>query len=336
MTQAAIPLLTNPISLIDVDVLLYQLTLAVNASGIGSAPIATPPQPLPGGLQASLNTFALAVNAVTAANTVSLLDGPVDSGNILPLLNTMILEINAFNGGGSSYTAKAVHFDGAAILTRNSLIATDTNILSVAGWFKDIDTSGGPAAVWVSDPDNTYDAFSAVRDAGFAGEQEINAIEIGNLSITNPPFHMAGNWHLVVASAESNNAAPQPSAIFIDGVDKSSGITFGSGFDTFIMNTLKFVFGGDPTASNTIGDFADWRIDTRTWLTNGTIAPATLALFRDPGTGKPIDPAVATDALGDPMILFSGDATGFPVNQGTGGAFTLTGSLTNASTSPSD
>jgi hypothetical protein len=37
-----------------------------------------------------------------------------------------------------------------------------------------------------------------------------------------------------------------------------------------------------------------------------------------------------------PAMFFSGDASGFPTNQGTGGAFTLTGSLTNASTSPSD
>ena len=335
MTQAAIPLLVQPLDGSDLATRLYDLTLQINAAGIGSALIAVPPQIVPD-IEASLNNFILAFNNVTAPDTVAYLRGPIDNGDLQSELNTIILQINAFQSGGGSYTASAVHFDGTAILTRNSLIATDTNILSVAGWFKDIDTSGGPAAVWVSDPDNTYDAFNAVRDAGFAGEQEMNAIEVGYLSITNPPFHMAGNWHLVVASGESNNASPQPAAIFIDGVDQSSGIGFSPDPVVFVMNALKFVFGGDPTASNTIGDFADWRIDTRTWLTDGTITSDTLALFRDPDTGKPVDPAVATAALGDPMILFSGDADTFGDNQGTGGAFTLTGSLTNASTSPSD
>ena len=334
MTQAAIPLLVQPLDGSDLGVRLYDLTLQVNAAGIGSAPMTVPPQIVPD-IEASLNNFILAFNNVTAPDTVAFLRGPIDNGDLQSELNTIILQTNAFQSGGGPYIAKAVHFDGTAILTCNSLVATDTNILSVAGWFKDIDTSGGPAAVYVSDPDDTYDAWSAVRDAGGAGEQEINAIELGDLSVTNPATNMAGSWHCVVASAESNHDAPQPSAIFIDGVDQSAGITTGAGNYTFIMNALKFVFGGDPTASNTIGDFADWRIDTRTWLTDGTIASETLALFRD-GTGKPVDPAVATAMLGIPMIMFSGDASTFGGNQGTGGAFTLTGSLTNASTSPSD
>ena len=37
-----------------------------------------------------------------------------------------------------------------------------------------------------------------------------------------------------------------------------------------------------------------------------------------------------------PPVYFSGDATDFSTNKGDGGAFTLTGTLTNSSTSPSD
>ena len=240
-------------------------------------------------------------------------------------------------GGGSSYTAKAVHFDGGAILIRNSLIATDTNNLSVAGCFANVDTSGGPAVLYVSDPDNTYDVYGAMRNDGITGDQiDGAAMSPGSLSVTGGPTILNVGWHSFVASVEANNSSPQPAAIFIDGIDWSSTIEFNADPVTFIMNGLKFAFGGDPTGSNVIGDFADWRIDTRSWLVGGTLPSDTLALFRDPVTGKPVDPAVATAALGEPCILFSGDATGFTTNQGTGGAFTLTGTLTNASTSPSD
>ena len=54
------------------------------------------------------------------------------------------------------------------------------------------------------------------------------------------------------------------------------------------------------------------------------------------GAGKPVDPATAAAAFGTPIIRFSGDHTGFATNLGGGGAFTLVGSLTNASTGPSD
>jgi len=49
--------------------------------------------------------------------------------------------------------------------------------------------------------------------------------------------------------------------------------------------------------------------------------------------GKPVNPS---EYPAGAAMLFSGDAAAFPVNQGSGGEFTLTGELTNASTSPSD
>jgi len=54
--------------------------------------------------------------------------------------------------------------------------------------------------------------------------------------------------------------------------------------------------------------------------------------------GKPVflgsDGSLPTGVA--PAMFFSGDSTAFATNRGTGGPFTLTGSLTNASTSPSD
>jgi hypothetical protein len=53
-------------------------------------------------------------------------------------------------------------------------------------------------------------------------------------------------------------------------------------------------------------------------------------------SGKAVDPALAIAHFGTPTIALIGDATAFQTNQGTGGAFSLSGSLTNASSSPSD
>ena len=92
----------------------------------------------------------------------------------------------------------------------------------------------------------------------------------------------------------------------------------------------------DSFAEGLVGDVADFRIAPgQNWLTGGDISEATRRLFID-ADGKPVDPAIATAALGVPAVLFSGDASTFGAKQGTGGAFTLTGTLTDATTSPSD
>ena len=52
--------------------------------------------------------------------------------------------------------------------------------------------------------------------------------------------------------------------------------------------------------------------------------------------GKPTNPSYALALLGAPIIQFIGNSTAFPVNGGSGGSFTVTGSLTNAGTSPTD
>jgi hypothetical protein len=72
-------------------------------------------------------------------------------------------------------------------------------------------------------------------------------------------------------------------------------------------------------------------------LTGASISPATIAKFFS-AAGKPValgaDGSTPTGTA--PRIFFSGDNSSFATNKGTGGSFTLTGSLTNASTSPSD
>lgn len=100
------------------------------------------------------------------------------------------------------------------------------------------------------------------------------------------------------------------------------------------LNGLAVSVGTDGVGDFLTGDAADVWIAPGVSLvqSDGTISPTDLAKFIDPATKKPVDPSGFPSA---PM-LFSGDNTGFAANQGTGGTFTVTGALTNASTSPSD
>jgi hypothetical protein len=98
------------------------------------------------------------------------------------------------------------------------------------------------------------------------------------------------------------------------------------------FNGLKTLFGSDGF-DTLLGDAADIQLYLlpTTPCVAGDIPQATLRLFID-DNGKPVDPATAAATLGTPAILFSGDASVFAAN----GFAVAAGSLTNASTSPSD
>jgi len=58
-------------------------------------------------------------------------------------------------------------------------------------------------------------------------------------------------------------------------------------------------------------------------------------LFID-ADNKPVDPLFAVAAFGAPLVMYSGNAATFPVNQGTAGTAVLTGPILGAASSPSD
>lgn len=97
---------------------------------------------------------------------------------------------------------------------------------------------------------------------------------------------------------------------------------------------------GPQDVSNLVARVNDFINQTNATL--GTTSP--LPLLTGPqdrrnfidADGKPVAPTVAIAAYGTPTVALIGNASAFLTNQGTGGAFTLTGSLTNAATSPSD
>lgn len=237
-------------------------------------------------------------------------------------------------GGPAPYHADAVNFDGDTWLDIANLTATDNDKFSVVFWFKAAPIQG--ANFFVTDPNGGY-TTQALWDTNKIEVQLGNAA--GNqyfiLGTSNNPD---ATWHCLIASGETNFAdGMKPGKIYIDDVDVTMPQDGGGAF-TMAFNGLEFVFGSDTFGSTIEGDIADVRIMPGvSLLVAGDIPLLTRRLFIDAG-GKPVDPATATATLGAPRILFSGNATpgSFDLNQGTGGAFTLTGELTNAGTSPSD
>lgn len=236
-------------------------------------------------------------------------------------------------GGGGDYTASAVHFDGSAWLGCNSLVATDNGLLSFVFWEKIAAADYSAATILVSDP-NAFETY-VVGTASGANRSFQARVNDGGANTGGPDAIGAGfppdQWNCVIVTLDSQAGTGK---VYRGDTDVSAGWAADTGFSG-AFNGLPFFVGGDG-GGGTTGDFADIRIMPGvSLLTTGDISEATRRLFIDAG-GKPVNPAVATAALGAPCILFSGNAAAFPTNQGTGGAFTLTGSLTNASSSPSD
>jgi hypothetical protein len=151
-----------------------------------------------------------------------------------------------------------------------------------------------------------------------------------------------GKWHHIAASLNTNFPAGQKVAtLYLDGSPVP--------FDDAVTNDTTGAFvqvltGGycgvpNPGSVVPIGnnydpeDLADLQIWEGQYI--DLTQPANLQKLIS--GGKPVDPKIAAAAFGPLTVLFSGDATTFGTNQGTGGAFTLTGpGLTNADTSPSN
>lgn len=243
------------------------------------------------------------------------------------------------SGGGPpsatppSYIASAVHFDGNTWLSTASLTATDNGFISYAGWFKYPSPGGDADQIWVVDPENTFTSNLSLH-ATFGFLHRISPVGGAPImEIYTDPAPSLNAWHSAIVSIDTLNQAGK---IYVDDVD----VTVLAEGDPFSMsfNGLPFFVGSDTfgVSSSFTGDVADLRIMPGvSLLSAGDIPEATRRLFIDVA-GKPVDPATATAALGAPCVLFSGDATAFETNQGTGGAFMLTGALTDASTSPSD
>ncbi len=242
-------------------------------------------------------------------------------------------------GGGGGYVAKAVHF------------GIDVNIMpSINGQNVGVDTSKALSSLWFRVPTGSISSFPTLWSLRWTDVQHIFGQEIGGVNdtdistfvvnqalgqtvrIDSPDGAIVENQWYNLLSYGNYNFPPGAKTL----VQYLNDVAIGAITDTLDATTILFsdiIQQVTLPASNVPLEFADVQIYTNLDIDLSITANRRLFIS---AAGKPVDPAIAVAALGNPIILFSGNNTGFPINQGTGGVFTLTGALTNATTSPSD
>ncbi len=268
------------------------------------------------------------------------------SGIFHPPLNASILQPA---GGSAPYHADAVHWDGTSYLGNATLASGQHNKLSFAVWFNPL---GQPPAEKIGgfciiDPESFnfgyFESDSYADTTPGYGGMQFTLIDVdgstylatGNTrnSAVIPQYNI---WYVYMVSANcSTNLGPVMHYLGdLNITNEGNGVTNEGGPSAVIQgNGVPIRIGtADPNGDQTL-DMANLMI----WY--GTAIDWTVEANRrkiiDAG-GKPVDPAEAVLAFGTPTVMLTGDATAFQTNEGSGGSFSLTGSLTNASTSPSD
>jgi len=237
--------------------------------------------------------------------------------------------------GGGGYTAKAVHFDGSTFLQNLTLACTNSTSLLTNVWVRAASWAGAPA-LWSSDPNNNGLALE-INNSGNDHMEQYLLDGMGSLFYASDAAALDLNtWiNYLIATDTNHDEGSKVCVIYrtntlaTPGAGTDTGPAFSSPF-----SGKEFDVGSDTIGDPFTGDMADFSFWPNTSvIVGGDIPLATRRLFID-ASNKPVDPATAIATLGTPPILFSGDHTTFPTNQGSGGAFSLTGSLTDASTHP--
>jgi hypothetical protein len=267
----------------------------------------------------------------------------------------------------NTYVAKAVHFDGATAMSSSALTGTDNQTISISTWIKSeyvppvpvypaagsvrsrisifqADGANFGTTIYVlspteqigngeggSYPDSTLEVFLQSAD----GNNGVEWVSASPVDVTK--------WSSLLINASSASFDDAP-VVYLNDAPVSMvqvpGFSFGSAPFNIDLLDDKFWLNdydddsNDPHIAPAVQDMSD------TWIDNSLLdftVTANRRKFID-SNGKPVDiSSNCSDPTGSaPAFCFSGHASTFGTNQGTGGAFTLTGSLTNATSSPSD
>ncbi len=229
------------------------------------------------------------------------------------------------------YVTGAVHFNGSTFLARGA---------TLTGW-------GTPnkftAVVWSKLSVCNDGIFS---DANFftQGTTSSNGSKYYNVNVANTYFDsygigsiVSGAWQGALISLDVSVSGNSVQRLYLGDVDVIELADSSEGNTTTIAAGSNFWFGQDGFGVKITGDIADFRL----WLGNAldfdNINNRRLFVRSN---GKPADPQAAQDLLGTPIVKFMATVASpvatFAVNGGSGGSFSTTGTLTAASTSPTD
>ncbi|HEU4769899.1 MAG TPA: hypothetical protein VFS77_21215 [Pyrinomonadaceae bacterium] len=255
-----------------------------------------------------------------------------------------VIANNVYGGEEEGYETGAVHFDGAnSSIALAAFAAADSPLLSYSCWFKA--AANQSSCLWVVRPDyfTTFNNLSSgLMHIGLSDADANFVMEI----ISNAGAYSLNAWHHLLFTADTNfGDGLKKIKFYIDDADVTNILYDGNDPFPIGFNGLNFILGATGAMGiegELVMDIADfWFAPGQTLLTGSDISEATRRKFID-ASGKPVNlGAAGATPIGVAPAIFcrrapAAAASTFASNLGADGALVLTGSLTNAATSPSD
>lgn len=235
----------------------------------------------------------------------------------------------------SGYNTGAVTFDGSNdYQTRGAGLtgAADGTKLLISGWFKFAADEAGTTTI-LNARIGAANYFNLYRNAATVYLDISNTAGAQIVSLaTSSTVTAASGWnHIAIAL----DMATPTAYLYVNGVDAKTQTTLTAG--TLELTPDNWRFGNDLGGANTAlnANVADFYMAFEYLALNANIG-------KFYSGGKPVNLGTtgATPTGTQPIVFFrhvtGAAASDFGTNQGSGGDFTITGTLTEATTSPSD
>jgi hypothetical protein len=235
------------------------------------------------------------------------------------------------------YRAFGVNFDGTNDnLNRGGGLtgAADATSFTFSGWMRA--GADGASKVIIAAPGVAGTAGRLLIQTRVANSFRVAASNSSGTTILDYEsaangVTVAAGWVHCLTSARLSSTSER--WIYLNDVSSIGAVTTYTN-TTIDFTLLDWIIGlaGDNSARMN-GDLADVMFWPGVY-TDFSVT-ANRRLFID-AIKKPVNPAVAIAALGTPIIQLSGPTSGWATNKGSGGGFTMTGALTDATSAPGD
>ena len=233
--------------------------------------------------------------------------------------------INSFLS--AAYEANAVNFDGSTTKANATVTIGNSKLLTFSCWIKastnasEIKMAGGGGT--------SLDDF-VVNTSGKVEFKWRNSSGSGILATTANDTLASTNWTHVLISVDMADSGKRH--MYINDTQQTTGVF--STYTNALLNGSSQDFAVSPTFVAAF-DIADLYIDMGTYTDFSVLSNRRRFIS---SSLKPVD--LGSDGSlptgGSPEIYLSGDTGSWHTNKGTIGGFTESGTITTASTSPSD
>ena len=242
--------------------------------------------------------------------------------------------ISGFDGAAVPFVANAVDFDGTSdFLTRGAeltgVVDGKKGILSV--WLR-IDGGDGVVQRYVSTAGNDWKVSKSSSN-----KFELKALNAASATIlqvkSTAAFTASSAWINILYAWDLSVPVAH---LFIDDVDDEAAGSTETDDNIDYLGTGNWAVAALTGGGSKVnGCVAELYFNSTEFL--DISIESNRRKFID-ASGKPVDLGSdgSTPTGTSPIVYLNGDSTNFETNQGTGGNFSVTGSLTDCSTSPTD